>query len=312
MRQFAPIVFFCCVGLATAQTPQNDPEYKRLVELAFGHLKNSDCRACSDAYEKAFVISRHSVLSHLRAAVCAEQCNDVEKSAHLIRAATLIAWDMCLQLIENPREYPELNAGESFKNRVRRLARQQGETIGVNFALIEELEKIRYSDQKHRLDMDSMQATHSRESLEYKSFMQQWALQDSLNMARMDEIIEQYGFPGKSMVGQRGASTVWLVIQHAPLEKQEKYFPMLTQAMEKGELNKADWAYLLDRINMRKGIPQIYGSQLGRDPKTGGWRFHPIEDEANVNARRASVGLGPLEDYAKIMGLTWAPPEKKN
>jgi hypothetical protein len=312
MRQKILLLFLCLPLFCNAQTAQNDPEYKRLVESAFGHLKNGDCGTCLSVYEQAFVLSKHSVLSHLRAAVCAERCNDVEKSADLTRAAVLIGWDVCLQLIDNPREYPELNDNPPIQNRVRRLARQQGQSTGVNFALMEELEKIRYLDQKYRLEMDSIQAAHKRESPEYKSFIKSWVLQDSLNMVRIDEIITQYGFPGKSMVGQRGSSTVWLVIQHAPLEKQEQYFPMLTQAMEKGELNKSDWAYLLDRINMRKGIPQVYGSQVNRDPQTGNWRFHPIEDEANVNARRASVGLGPLEEYAKVMGLDWSPPEKKN
>lgn len=62
-------------------------------------------------------------------------------------------------------------------------------------------------------------------------------------------------------------------------------------------------------INMHKGIPQIYGSQLSMNPETGVYRFHPIEDEANVNVRRAAVGLSPLEEYARMMGVEWKLPD---
>jgi hypothetical protein len=44
-----------------------------------------------------------------------------------------------------------------------------------------------------------------------------------------------------------------------------------------------------------------------RDEATGGRKFHEIEDEANVNKRRAEVGLGPLEEYAERMGVNWKP-----
>ena len=61
-----------------------------------------------------------------------------------------------------------------------------------------------------------------------------------------------------------------------------------------------------------QGKEQIYGSQVKGNNK-GGYEFYPIKDEANVNKRRASMNLGPLEDYAKSFGFFYVPPiEKKN
>ena len=37
----------------------------------------------------------------------------------------------------------------------------------------------------------------------------------------------------------------------------------------------------------------------------------PIEDEENVDARRASVGLEPLAEYLKRFGLEYKPLKKK-
>jgi len=37
----------------------------------------------------------------------------------------------------------------------------------------------------------------------------------------------------------------------------------------------------------------------------------PIEDEEDVDARRASVGLMPLAEYLKRFGLDYSSPAKK-
>jgi hypothetical protein len=241
-------------------------------------------------------------------------CGDPEERDALIQSAAIIGWDILLRVLDDPAQYPEFKPYQNkpFDKAARLAAQQQAEVLGINFPLMKELERIRYLDQKYRLMMDSVQYEHPKDSPEYRAFIDEWIRADSVNMARIEEIIAEHGFPGKSMVGEQGASTVFLVIQHAPLEKQEKYFPMLTEAAEKGELRKSDWAYLLDRINMRNGLPQMYGSQVVTDPKTGAYVFHTIEDEANVNKRRAEVGLGPLEDYARVMGVEWKLPEEKD
>lgn len=298
--------------LAYGQSGPSNPEYKRLTDEAFSQLTAGQCSPCLDNYQRAFAISKHSALSHLRAAVCAGACNDSPARDTLVETAVSIAWDLCLEILDKPGAYPEIPRGGPFERQVRQTARQWAIASGIRFDLMEELKTLRYLDQKYRLALDSMRSEHpDKNSPEQKAFFAEWVRQDSANLVRVEAIIAQYGFPGKSMVGERGASTVWLVLQHAPLEKQEQYFPLLTEAAEKGELKKSDWAYLLDRINMHKGLPQVYGSQVVSDPKTGAWVFHPIEDEANVNVRRAAVGLSPLEEYAQMMGVDWKLPRKE-
>ena len=55
---------------------------------------------------------------------------------------------------------------------------------------------------------------------------------------------------------------------------------------------------------MRQGKKQIYGSQVVYD-KQGAPMFYPIEDEKNVNTRRAKMGLQPIEEYAKFFGIEY-------
>ncbi|HKC85737.1 MAG TPA: DUF6624 domain-containing protein, partial [Blastocatellia bacterium] len=64
-------------------------------------------------------------------------------------------------------------------------------------------------------------------------------------------------------------------------------------------------------ILTREGKKQIYGTQLRLNQKTQVMELYPIEDEENVDARRAKVGLAPLAQYLKkAFGIDYVPPKK--
>ena len=70
----------------------------------------------------------------------------------------------------------------------------------------------------------------------------------------------------------------------------------MTQAAERGELDKELWALSVDRVRLADRRPQLYGSQLD----TEGGRCEPkaIEDPAHADERRKQVGVEPLAEYA--------------
>jgi len=126
---------------------------------------------------------------------------------------------------------------------------------------------------------------------------------DSINLVQVEELIAKYGWLGKSKVGEHGNITLWVVIQHADLPVQEKYLPLLEQSVKEGESRPQDLALLTDRILMRQGKKQLYGSQIVFNKETGASELYPIENESEVNVRRKAVGLEPLEDYLKYFGI---------
>jgi len=132
---------------------------------------------------------------------------------------------------------------------------------------------------------------------------------DSTNQIIVESLIYRYGWLDRSIFGATSNYVCFLVIQHAPLEKQKKYLPLMMQSVTAGESRACDLALLQDRILMRENKMQIYGSQLVPDKKTGSWVFYPIEDEINVNVRRANVGLQPIEEYAKHFGIDYKLPD---
>ena len=55
-------------------------------------------------------------------------------------------------------------------------------------------------------------------------------------------------------------------------------------------------AYLQDRINIKKKIKQVYGTQLGINSATGKYYLEPIENPQKVDELRNEIGLPNLQD----------------
>lgn len=122
------------------------------------------------------------------------------------------------------------------------------------------------------------------------------------NNRRIQAIISVHGWPGMSLVGEAGADASWLVVQHAVLEPdfQERCIALLEKAVRAGEAKGFHLAMLHDRVLVRQGKPQIYGSQHDID-ENGNLHPFPIADPENVDRRRESVGLEPLAERTRTL-----------
>jgi hypothetical protein len=125
------------------------------------------------------------------------------------------------------------------------------------------------------------------------------------------EILDQYGWLGPEVISQEGSSALFLVIQHADIDTQQKYVPMMRDAVIKKKANPESLALLEDRIALRTGNKQIYGSQVARNPKTQEYYILPMIDPDQVDFRRAEVNLGLMKEYAGYFGIEWNLEEYK-
>jgi len=130
---------------------------------------------------------------------------------------------------------------------------------------------------------------------------------DRENTTELRAIIQQFGWPGRSFVGQRGAHAAWMIIQHADEDPafQKECLKRMETAPD-GEVSSEDVAFLTDRLLVADGKKQRYGTQFTQV----GHQFVPlpIADEANVDARRKEAGLPPLAEYAKQVTELYGPP----
>ena len=167
------------------------------------------------------------------------------------------------------------------------------------------LETVYHDDQKYRQEADAIKKKYGHNSEEVR---QHWKLinkQDSINLIKVENIIEEHGWLSTEEVGRNANSALFLVIQHADMETQVKYLPVLRKAVKEGDARPDDLALLEDRVALKQGKRQIYGSQIGIDQETGEYYVSPLQDPDNVNKRRAEVGLAPIEDYISNWDLTW-------
>jgi hypothetical protein len=120
------------------------------------------------------------------------------------------------------------------------------------------------------------------------------------NGVRLLEIIEECGWPGRSVAGDEGAAAAWLVLQHAISMPalQRRGLDILKIELSGGEVDPAQVAMLEDRICFFEGRKQAYGTQYDWDDH-GEFSPYPIEDEDHVDERRRAVGLPPLKENTR-------------
>ena len=187
-------------------------------------------------------------------------------------------------------------------NRVK--ANKQQSEVNIDKDLAEKLKLVRDDDQKYRNMQNALwrrkdtsgtasEEQHLRIIIKYK---------DSVNQIIVCHILYTYGWLGPDKVGFLGTQTLFLVIQHARLEIQEKYLPMMRQAVKEGKVLARDLAFLEDRVALRQGKKQLYGSQTWLDRSDGKLSVQPVEDPENLDKRRAAVWLEPMSVY---LGYTW-------
>ncbi|GAA3918414.1 DUF6624 domain-containing protein [Hymenobacter algoricola] len=179
----------------------------------------------------------------------------------------------------------------------------------LNLRLKRELDSMDVEDQKYRLllmqtmgverntQLDSLKRTAHLTDAQVGPYLSEQMLRiDSANIKRVVQIIRQYGYPGKTLVGEPTNEVALLVIQHSGRIPQ--LLPLIEREATKGEVAFSLYARMLDRKLMYEGKPQRYGTQ-GRSygvrnaqgqPETVSFIW-PIEDAAHVNERRKKAGF---------------------
>jgi hypothetical protein len=121
---------------------------------------------------------------------------------------------------------------------------------------------------------------------------------DADNTEWLKGVVDKHGWPTYTLVGANGADAAWLLVQHADADaKFQRRCLDLMSALPKNEASQTKLAYLTDRVLLAEGKKQLYGTQF--TSVDGKWQPRPLEDETNVDQRRAAVGLPPLAEYAR-------------
>lgn len=159
------------------------------------------------------------------------------------------------------------------------------------------LNSIWKGDQEIRFELIQLQKEGKMKSDEFRLLIEKMKKQDSLNLIQVKSILDNNGWPDN--LNMQANQTIFLVIQHADLKTQKQYLPVIKKAVEENKTLPSNLALLKDRINLREGKEQVYGSQVFIDSQSGKKYVQPLQDPENIDSLRAEVGLPTMQHYLK-------------
>lgn len=302
------ITLFLFQGISIAQ--EEGDAFLTLLEKGNAAFESKDYDTCTSCYEKAEMYQPQNAWLKYAAARCYDLKKKKKKAHQSLTKAIQLDWEDVEDWLANS-ESDFLN----LKKKKRRWKKVQKEIKtqqkGMNLTLREELIQMGKEDQKYRAEIQEQSKKGNYNASAVKELWKKQSIIDAKNLKRSEEIIAEYGYPSKKLVGKKAAKSIFLVIQHAQLRYQQKYIPLFQEAVKSGDLEMKTLALMLDRVAVRKGRPQIYGTQISEDQKTGKLTFDQIVDERKVNKRRAHIGLPSIESYAKRFDFEYQYKKQK-
>lgn len=129
-----------------------------------------------------------------------------------------------------------------------------------------------------------------------KKFDTQLQTLDKENTADLKKLLEIYVWFRISEWGKGSDEAAWLIAQHSDEDVpfQREILKRLKTLYLGHETDPRNYAMLSDRVAVHENRPQPFGTQ-GGCAGPGLWKPDPIEDPAQLDKLRRSVGLGPEE-----------------
>jgi hypothetical protein len=304
-RAFCFVFFFLTTFIFGQSVPQ---QYVNIVKQADSLYNAKDYLKAAQAYSEAFKTNGWKGLATDRYnAACSWALARIPDSAffqltriaiksnysdykHITTDGNLNSlhrdkrWNLLLDLIKQNKDKAEANYNQPW---------------------VALLDSIYEEDQQCRVQSIELEKKYGWDSKEVKNLWKIISKKDSSNLVVVKSILDKYGWLGTDVVGGKGNQALFLVIQHSNRATQERYLPMMREAVKNGKAQGTSLALLEDRVALAQGKRQIYGSQVAQDPVTHTYYVRPLEDPDHVDKRRAEVGLGPIAEYVSNWKIKW-------
>ncbi|MBR9920988.1 MAG: hypothetical protein GYB31_09130 [Bacteroidetes bacterium] len=297
---YAFLLFFVFAFAANGfSQPGGNPTYPEMIEIANRLYETRDFETAASAYDQAFSQVRSPFPEHLYyGAKSHALLGNIDRSFELLNAAISAGWNEVRTTLNDP-DFFELQKDDRWPETLNRMLEVENKAQeDLSTLLKRELREIDSLDQLYR---GQIQSAGDRQGWNTPEIYNLWAKQrllDSLNVVRISQILEIYGYPDEEVVGDLNLVPLRVVL-HNDVQVQEAYLPYFEKAAKADKIPKSYIAELTDLVRIGRGERQLYGTQLIQDPDSGKLRFAPIEDPDNINKRRETYGLEPIEDYAK-------------
>ncbi len=289
---------------------QDQTQYYEFTTEALGLFEEEKYLQAARLYSKAFSLPEAPVADTDRynAAACWSMAGRADSAfVQLYKIAGNGDYEM-LEYINGDTDLDNLRSDHRWEDILGILRTNKLRAdIRLNRPLMTKLEKIYDDVLLYRNQYQEIRQQYGPQSELLVAQLDLIREQDSVQLAEITQILDKRGWLGKEIVGRKGNRAFFMVLQYADPEIQEKYLPMMREAVQAGEAYPADLAQLEDQLSIEKHGKQLYGTQIGYDADTGRYFIYPVEDPYQLDQRRSAVGLNPMQDYLNLFGLVWNP-----
>ncbi|MEI6766972.1 MAG: DUF6624 domain-containing protein [Bacteroidota bacterium] len=328
MKKLITIFYtFLSIGFVTGQTnpppePYPSPVYYALVKMADSLSMIKDYKKSAEKYTEAFkTYGGYGLMDDRYNASCSWALAGYPDSAfyNLNRIANIGKYSDYRHITTDP-DLMSLRADNRWQpllDLIYQNREKKYEAVATyNIPLIYLLDSMAADDQKWRTIIHNHSTGELiNDTLSEKAMYKQVRLIDSMNYFILKQIFAKYGFPNYDLVGQEGSRNFWLLVQHqdAIPSFQDSVLLKMKIEVDAKKASGANYAYLVDRVNLHNGRLQVFGTQLEYNSDNTSFIIPKgVIDPDKLNERRKSVGLNSIEDYIKQANSLFFSALKKN
>jgi hypothetical protein len=307
---------FSILFLVTILCKGFSQDYATLVKQGYKIYGEKDYEKSVQTFEQAFKLAKPKPGDLYNAACAATLGKQIEKAFSFLDQAVDFGYSNITHL-KSDTDLESLHQDRRWQEILLKIEKKEAEELAkLKYPkILKRIDSMEVCDQAIRDKYNDLRKKGGkRESPEMQSMIQEMKAVDSLNMIETKKLFKQYGFLGFEEVGKKGSHEFWLLIQHSDKDPkfQEDVLQEMKKHIERKNANGTDYAYLIDRVNINTGKPQIYGTQTRRSQETGKTDITNLFEPENVNKRRAEVGLGTIEEYLEMLDQYYgAKPKEK-
>jgi hypothetical protein len=299
MRNWILIIvsLFLFQGNSFAQQDQIniDTTYRYWTEQGFNAFLEQEYTLCVECYDQAATFKSTDVEAKYFEGLCHDfNLNKQEAQENLIQAIQL-DWEIAERLLDVRKgDYINLKKKKRCWKKINKEFKIQQKEIDQDLR-----EEILQLDKEYNALMNEAE----RSTVEGRKN----ALVREREFAKKIEvIIKEKGIPTTKNVGRQMSNRfISFLNEIASLREKEIYFPAVKKAFENKEIEHEGYVKLIDKIEVGKGRPQIYGTLIKGDSKTRKFVYSPIVNEKNLNKRREVMGFPTIEFYAEQFGFEY-------
>lgn len=266
-------------------------DFSTLINEAENLYYQGNYAVAAEQYEQALMTGRASEVHYYGAACAWAKTGNREKAMANLQQAIDLGWMAVDPLLRDPdlESLRETDEWESLIHDLRN--RVAAFESGFNKELLEQLAVIEERDQQYRKEIRRLETSGAPDGDRMVELENLQASLDAQNLAEIEPIIAEYGYPGKQLVGDK-CEVAFMVIQHSDLETQKEYLPILEMAADNGDIPWFSLMRMMDRIDVQEGRLQLYGTTVQRRDWGNQIDVLPLEEEGK---NRALAGLPPVE-----------------